>query len=75
MLRESRKIHLIEEVLRLNDEDTLSELEGVLKRSGKAKRSTRTVYDFLGVLSAKEVKQMKKAINETSEIVNKEDWK
>lgn len=75
MLRESRKIHLIEEVLRVNDEPTLSALEGVLKKSKEASTKKLSIYDFVGVLSAKETKQIRKAIRETSETIHEEDWK
>jgi len=36
MLRESRKIHLIEEVLRVDDESTLSALEGGVEKIKKS---------------------------------------
>ena len=75
MLRETRKIHLIEEVLRINDEPTLSALEGVLKKAKDSKTNKMSIYDFVGLLSEKETKQVKKAIAETCEIVHTQDWK
>lgn len=75
MLRESRKIHLIEEVLRINDEPTLSALEGVLKKAKDSETNKMSIYDFVGLLSEKETKQVKKAIAESCEIVNTQDWK
>jgi hypothetical protein len=75
MLRESRKIHLIEEVLRINDEPTLSALEGVLKKAKDSETNKMSIYDFVGLLSEKETKQVKKAIAESCEIVHTQDWK
>lgn len=73
MLRGSRKIHLIEEVLRINDEPTLSALEGVLKKAKDSEANKMSIYDFVGLLSEKETKQVKKAIAEPCEIVNTQD--
>lgn len=75
MLRESRKIILIEEVLKINDERTLSALEGVLKKAKDTEAKKLSLYDFVGILTDKETKQVKKAIAETCEIINKQDWK
>jgi len=75
MLRETRKIHLIEEVLRINDEPTLSALEGVLKKAKDSETNKMSIYDFVGLLSEKETKQVKKAIAESCEIVHTQDWK
>jgi hypothetical protein len=75
MFRESRKIHLIEEVLRVSDEATLSELETVLKKSKDRVVGKKSILDFVGVISVKEAKIMSKAIHETCEIGNDNDWK
>jgi len=74
MYRESRKMHLIEEVIKVEDESTLNELETVLKKS-KKHSNKKSIYDFVGVLSDKDAKQMKKAIQETCEIVHVDEWK
>lgn len=75
MYIESRKIHLIEEVLKVEDESTLTALETVLKKAKKAKEKKYGIYDFVGILSKKEVAQMRKAIEETCETINENDWK
>lgn len=64
MYIDSRKIHLIEEVLKIDDESTLTELEEVLKKPKKA-QSKLNIYDFLGVMTKKEAEQMRKVIEET----------
>ena len=75
MYSDSRKIHLIEEVLKIDDESTLSELETVLKRSKKTAKDKLSVYDFLGVMNKKETEKMRKAIEESCEIINEDDGK
>ena len=70
-----RKIHLIEEVLKVNNESTLDALEIALKKSKKPKGKKSSIYDFVGVISKDESAQMKKAIKETAETINADDWK
>ncbi|TMI63533.1 MAG: hypothetical protein E6H07_12180 [Bacteroidetes bacterium] len=72
MYKEVRKIHLIEEVLKITNEGTLSELETVLrksKRKSAAKKKKPSIYDFVGILSGKEADKMKSIIEETCEII------
>ncbi len=77
MYSEIRKFHLIEEMLKVTSEDTLTKLEGVLKKSKKAvsPKKKLSIYDFVGILSKKESATMKKAIQETCETINPDDWK
>jgi len=75
MYSDSRKINLIEEVIKIDDESTLAELETVLKRLKKTSKDKLSIYDFLGVMSKKETEKMRKAIEESSEIINEDDWK
>ncbi len=74
MYIEARKIHIIEEVLKLSNEEVLSELETVFSRSKKGKKNRQSIYDFVGVMNKNEVAQMKKAIHETCEKVHEEHW-
>ena len=75
MYIESRKIHLIEEVLKVEDESTLTALETVLKKAKKLKEKRHGIYDFVGVISKKEATDMRRAIEETCETINENDWK
>ena len=78
MYIESRKIHLIEEVLKVTNEATIKKLEGVLKKSVEkipARKKKFSIYDFVGILSKKESNEMRKAIEETCETINPDDWK
>jgi len=75
MYAESRKIQLIEEVLKVNNGDFLFELETVFKNGRKAKSKKLSLNDFVGVLSKKNATDMRKVIKETAETINADDWK
>ncbi len=75
MYAETRKMHLIEEVLKVNNNDTLTALEIVLKKSKKLKEKKLSIYDFVGILTKKETRDMRKAIKESAETINADDWK
>jgi hypothetical protein len=77
MYIEARKIHLIEEVLKVTNEATLIELETVIEKSKKKteKEKKPSIYDFVGILTKKEANDMRKVIEETCETINPDDWK
>ena len=75
MYAESRKIQLIEEVLKVTNEHLLCELETVLMKARKTKLKKLSMNDFVGVLSKKDATEMRKAIKETAETINPDDWK
>ena len=75
MYAESRKIQLIEEVLKVTNEHLLCELETVLKKARKTNFKKLSMNDFVGVLSKKDATEMRKAIKETAETINPDDWK
>jgi hypothetical protein len=76
MYNEARKIHLIEEVLKVNNEAILIELESVIEKSKKKaeKENKPSIYDFVGILTKKEANEMRKAIEETCETINPDEW-
>lgn len=76
MYIEARKIHIIEEVLKADKEETLRELEAVIEKSKReAKEEKLNIYHFVGIFSKEETKTIKQAIKETSEIVHPDDWR
>ncbi len=75
MLLEVRKIHLIEEVLKVKNDAVLIEIEEILKSyQNKAEKKT-SLYDFVGIISQNEAAEMKKAIADTCETIDENDWK
>ncbi len=80
MYSESRKIHVIEEVLKVTSDAVLTELETVLKKSRTKNKTVKpvkkpSIYDFVGILSKKEANDMRKAIAETCETIDENEWK
>jgi hypothetical protein len=70
MYSESRKIHLVQEVLKTESEAVLVEIESVLK---KAKRAS--ARDFLGAFTTKDAAVIDAAIEDGCEQINTDDWK
>ena len=75
MYTETRKIQLIEQVLKEDNEGTLLAFETVFKKLKKPNKKKLTIYDFVGILSKKETSDMRKAIKETAETINPDNWK
>jgi len=75
MVSEARKLHVIEEILKIKSDKLMAELEMVLKKRPVAKKSKLTVHDFVGIISEDEAADMKKAIAETCETIDEDAWK
>ena len=75
MFTEARKIQLLEEVLKVNNEATLVELESVLNKSKKAKKKNVSAHDFSGLWSKKDASIIEKAIVGGCEQIHEDDWK
>ena len=76
MYPERRKIKLIEKVLKVSNEETLLELENVIKKAhSERKKMPLSAHDFLGVLNKKDAGLMSNAINESCEQIHPDDWK
>lgn len=77
MYLETKKINVIAEVLKVEDESTLDKIESVLKEKKPKKRKTKnkSIYDFVGILTDEEAAQMKRAIKESCETIHPDDWK
>lgn len=74
--REARKLHLIEEVLKIKNEAILIELEAVLKKHEQEKKTSKsTAHDFLGAWSKEDAALIDKAIEEGCEQIHQDDWK
>ena len=78
MFTEARRIHLLEDVLKITNESTLVELETIVKKTKKKaalKKKKLNIYDYFGILSNKEATKMKKVISETCEQIDADAWK
>ena len=75
MYSEARKIHLIEEVLKIKNDAVLIKIETILNSYHNKSEKKASIYDFVGIVSKSEADEMKQAIAETCEIIDENDWK
>jgi hypothetical protein len=76
MYTEAKKLHLIEEVLKIKNEFVLKEIEAIVNRAKSVKKEPKpSAHDFSGLLSEKDASLMEAAIQEGCEQVNPDDWK
>lgn len=74
MYTDSRKIHIIEAVLKVEDEKTLVQIEHAIQQSKETDKKF-SAHDFAGILSKEDAMLIKKAIEEGCEQINPDDWK
>ncbi len=74
MYTDSKKIQIIEAVLKTEDEETLSQLEQVIKKYQKPERKF-SAHDFVGTLSKEDAALIEQAIEEGCEQIHPDDWK
>jgi len=73
---ETCKLHLIEEILKVKSEATLSALEKLLKNTNnKTIKKTQSLKDFSGIWSKDEAEEMERIIAESCETIHPDDWK
>jgi hypothetical protein len=72
MYAEAKKLHLIEELLKVDSDAILAELETVLSKS---KLRSHNFKNFVGILSTEEVDELERNIEEGCEQINDDDWK
>lgn len=71
MYAEIRKLHLIEEVLKISNEQTLSALEAVLQeKSSPEKNSINAITALSGIWSEEEAQEIENIIVENCEQIN-----
>ena len=76
MYSDSKKIQLIEEVLRLDNNSVLKELESVLKKSKKVPALKKgRVHELLGQWSKVDSELIERAIKEGCEQIHANEWK
>lgn len=75
MYGEAKKLHLIEEILKIDDESVLTEVETVIIKNKLHAVSRRSFSSFSGGLSDDEVEAMEKNIEKGCEQIHPDDWK
>jgi CHASE3 domain sensor protein len=74
MYSEARKLHLIEEVIKLKSDDALNQIERILKNAS-ASKPVGSAAQLAGKISKEDIELMEKAIAEGCEQINPDDWK
>jgi hypothetical protein len=74
MYSTARKIHLIEEVLKVKDDAVLIQIEKILNSYSNSEIKSG-IDDFVGIISQSEAIEMKHAIAETCENIDNNVWK
>lgn len=74
---ESRKLNLIDKVLRVKSEKVLAKIEMLLMNIKVPVKEVpaASISDFSGFLTKKEAEEMKEAINMTCETIDTDVWK
>ncbi len=75
MYGEAKKLHLIEEILKIENDSVLDEVETVIIKNKLPSVSDKKFKDFSGIWSVQEADEMKRIIEETCEQINPDDWK
>lgn len=75
MYGEAKKLHLIEEILKIENDTILDEVETVITRGITNAASRRSFKDFAGMMSDTEANNLEKIINEGCEQIHPDDWK
>ncbi|SIT31200.1 hypothetical protein SAMN05421788_110103 [Filimonas lacunae] len=74
---EARKIHLIEQMLKVNDDAALTRLESILQELTRIHSTPRpfSAHELSGVWNKEDADLIEKAIEEGCEQINEDDWK
>ncbi len=75
MYGEAKKLHLIEEILKVENDEILSEVETLLANSKLRAIGRKDFNDFSGLLTNTEADEFEKIIKEGCETININDWK
>ncbi len=76
MYTESRKLQIIEAILKTDNEAVLTAIETIVDQDTVTGKKPKARFsDLLGVLTQEEAESMKKTIEENFEKINPDDWK
>jgi len=75
MYGEAKKLHLIGEILKMENEAVLEEMETLISNSKLHAVGRKNFKDFAGIWSEQEADEMKRIIEESCEQINPDDWK
>jgi len=74
MYAEARKLQVIEQILRIENDSILDEVEAIIKNKSITNRKNG-FKDFSGIWTEKEAEEIKRTIEESCAKINPNDWK
>ena len=75
MYGEAKKLHLIEEILKIENDEVLAEVEAVIAKNRMHAVKRRSFKDYAGLMTDEEANELEKIIEEGCETINPDDWK
>lgn len=75
MYGEAKKLHLIEAILKIENDAVLDEVETVLNKNDMHIVKRKNFKEFAGIWTASEADEMEKIIEDSCEQINPDDWK
>ncbi len=72
---EAKKLHLIEAILKIENDAILDEMETVINKNNLQVPVGKSFKDFAGIWTTAEADEMKRIIEESCEQINPDDWK
>ncbi len=75
MYGEAKKLHLIEAILKIENDAVLDAVETVLNKNDMHIVKRKSFKEFAGIWTAAEAEEMKKNIEDSCEQINPDDWK
>jgi hypothetical protein len=75
MVGEAKKLHLIEEIIKIENDALLAELESVIVRNRQSVKTEGRFSKFAGMWTDEEADEFEKIIEEGCETIHPDDWK
>lgn len=75
MFGETKKIHIIEEILKISDANILQEVEDILLNHNRKIVKDKNFSAFAGSLTDEDVNELQVIIDTGCEKINTDDWK
>lgn len=74
MYAESRKLHLIEKLIKTDNDAALNEIETILFNLKNQSPSKKSFKSFVNAIEADELNELKSNIESGCEQINKDEW-
>jgi len=74
MYAEARKLQIIEEIIKIENDSILDEVESIIKNKSITVKKNG-FKNFLGIWTEKEAEEIKRTIEESCAKINPNDWK